>query len=71
MSDFEDCDVVEIDSRSSYIKRRYEGKLELFYKAVEEGRVPTDSAAYWRFYNPLTHMGLLIPRILKALEGKV
>ena len=68
---FEDCDVVEIDSRNSYLARCYEGKEELFYVAIEEGRVPMASHAYYRFYDPSEHFTLLLPRILKALEGKV
>jgi len=71
MRDFQDCDIGTIDSMRSYIARRYEGKIELFYKDVEDGNVPVSSAAYYRFYNPTTHIGLLIPRILRALEGKV
>ena len=66
--DFEDCDVHEVDSKWSYLDRCYEGEEKLFYTAIEEGRVPTASHAYWRFYNVETHMGLLIPRILKVLN---
>ncbi|KKK83149.1 hypothetical protein LCGC14_2796300 [marine sediment metagenome] len=66
--DFEDCDVNGVDSKRSYFARCYEGNQDLFYKAVEEGRVPTTSHAYWRFYDTVTHMGLLIPRILKVLN---
>ena len=66
--DFEDCDVVEVDTKRSYLVRCYKGNQDLFYKAVEEGRVPTVSHAYQRFYNTEIHMGLLIPRLLKVLE---
>ena len=71
MNSFQDCDIGEVDSLRSYIERCYEGKIELFYKDVEDGNVPVSSAAYFRFYNSITHMGLLIPRILKALKGRV
>ena len=66
--DFEDCDVHEVDSKWTYLDRCYEGKEELFYTAIEAGRVPTASHAYHRFYNPSKHFTLLLPRILKVLE---
>lgn len=68
MSNFRD--VQDIDSLRSYIARCYEGKVESFYKDVEDGNVPVSSEAYFRFYSPQTHIALLIPRIVKALEGK-
>lgn len=71
MGNFQDCDIGTIDSLRSYIARCYEGKIELFYKDVEDGNVPVSSAAYYRFYNPTTHVALLLPRVLKALKDKV
>ncbi len=65
---FEDSDIVEVDSMQSYFARCYEGKEELFYTAVEEGRVPIASHAYYRFYNPSKHVTLLLPRIMKVLN---
>ena len=60
-----------IETFVHWVDRVYQGDLRLFYSAVEMGLVPASSDAYLRFYSTSLHLNLLLPKLIKALRGRL